>query len=119
MGHSNGGQMALYLACRTDIIRGPCLCLSSFSSYYVYMPSFGYTRHHTPRPPTHQPTQRSSCPLSPSTTGLVSIAGFGLPPGCRVPRPCTALIAHGTEDLVVPYDLSTQVRRKHLVVVYA
>ena len=45
-------------------------------------------------------------------TGLVSIAGFGLPPGCRVPRPCTALIVHGTEDLVVPYDFSPQVGDK-------
>jgi hypothetical protein len=46
----------------------------------------------------------------------VSIAGFGLPPGCLIPSPCTALIVHGTEDLVVPYDLSPQVFMVDLII---
>lgn len=63
-GHSNGGQMALYLACRSG--------------------GEGHIR------------------------GLVSIAGFGPPPACPAPRPCSALFIHGTDDAVVPFDTSLQ-----------
>lgn len=65
IGHSNGGQMALYLTCR---YKEP-----------------GRIR------------------------GLVSIAGFGLPPGCQLPQPSSALFVHGTEDDIVPYASSVQV----------
>lgn len=66
------------------------------------MPGYKYVYSQT-SPHFHPPYTYTT------TTGLISIAGFGLPPGCRVPRPCTALIVHGTEDNYVPYDLSPQV----------
>lgn len=65
IGHSNGGQMALYLTCRYN--------------------ESGRIR------------------------GLVSIAGFSLPPGCQLSQPSSALFVHGTEDDVVPYESSVQV----------
>lgn len=90
IGHSNGGNMAAELACKTNLIDGELLWRLEDGIVQI----FGLR----PR-------------LRPLETGLVSIAGFELPENCSPDHPVSATLVHGTLDNIVLFESSEQALR--------